>query len=318
MLKNFFAGLLVFLFVSVSLPIGIVFAMKHTLNDQELYKGELVDVVYTGLVEKWPESVDYSGLSIIDEQLLRDVLVSVVREEDVGQMIDAFIEQATEARADGGVVTFTIPFDWFVEKTDLMSEEIAGYLYENLETCAVPAEESLEPIDYFSCVPADIAEIDFVNALRFDLDSKLFSNVPDELTFALNVPNETDGPVLETFAKMINKILFLGLALQILILVILSAVMFRPPSKLSKWLAKAFFSASTMLIIALVSLRSLLSSDTVVTALGEYSYMIGFVEFLGSAMLAKMLIYLLPISILSLIILIVSIRFLRDQEGEPQ
>ena len=293
MIRKIFAAILFLLFVMSFVPIAVAVGVYHTFLDPQFYKGEFVDLVYEFAVDELPRNVDLENVPLNEEDL-KVILTSVFVEEDVAFLVDSLFEQFYALETDEeGWAEFTIPLSWIGQKSDVISERVAGEIARRLASCE--PDEVLRR-EFPQCIPEGLSKIDFQAALIFELDSQLFSEIPNDVSFRVQFPEQIRGNVYDFFDFLIRQVLMIGMGILVLLLVLLGLVIYRPWTLVLRWEGKAVFGGSLSVFLLMMFLLHL--PNEFLTSLGYESF--GRVySFVISALISNMFVYIFPLMLFS-------------------
>jgi len=294
--RKFFALFFLFLFVVVFAPFVFLIGIDNTFFDSNFYKGEVSELAYQIVVEEFPKVVvDSSDVLPIFEDELREILADVLTKDDFSVLVDSFVEQLNVAVADSdGAVDLKVNLGWFADKNDLILGRAADIIVDDMDICAVGVVPE-EPFP--DCRPSLKPLLDFKKQVETSLDREIFGDLPNDVSFTVNVPAGFEGTIGDLFGNMMRMIFVVLFLTLLTLLIFIGLSIFRPFIKVVSWLLLTLFFASAFSLI-LVFLMFVLPSTTFLN--GDFFVYEDVVTFMFHSLAAKMLLYLLPIFVVTL------------------
>jgi len=240
MVRKFFAGLLLVLFTLLSLPFALGASALSLFLNRDFYTGnfsnELYDFVGDTLVEKSVEmKLPVSG----DEAA--EVFKAVISEEDMRDLVGAVWDELAGLRVDeSGATIVKLPVDLIAAKSDKFAAAMATQMVEKIPKCG--SGQNLP--ENFSCLPESLAKEDLELLLKRVLDQEIFSSLPDQFVLNTNLPEDFSGGILEYLKRVLNVTLLACALIFLLILFLIGLIIFRPWSRIFKWISATIFFAA--------------------------------------------------------------------------
>lgn len=254
MVRRFFAGILLTLFLGLSIPLFLIWGSYNVLADKDFYTGEFLDITLSFSIDQIVDQFDVNKFSSLNGLEIRDIVKKAITKGDIELMINAFIDQIvnTEVSAEDKV-NLKLPLDWLVLKFDTISNSIAEALYLELPNCTDidSIEELKQNREELKCIPKNLAEEDFKIQVSAILDREVFSEIPDDFVFDMKVSPGVTGSLGEFLEKIIHSIFIAGLAISVILLIFIALIIFRPFSSILMWEGTALFWFSAVSLISL-------------------------------------------------------------------
>lgn len=301
MLRKFFASFLVSIFVLVFIPVNLALGSFITFFEEDFYRGEFADTVYSFFMDQIPQKIDVAVFSPLTHEKLKEIFAEVYMREDILMVIDDIIAQIKDSEEE--TLKVNVSFRPLLDKSDLVSEKIAEYLYSNLELCENYDDFSNGNVD---CLQPDMAQVDFENRVAFTFDKQVLSVLPDQFVFDAHMSKEN-------FQKMIFNVLGAGILILVLILVLIAFVIYKPWHKIFKWEGKALATASIVLLILVFNMIVL--PQTFLQDSMQAVYLSFYVLIFGS-LASKLVYYVVPVFVVGLIMWIGGKFYDKDVNNE--
>ncbi len=240
MVRKFFAGLLLILFSLLSIPFAFGASAINIFLDRNFYAGNFSDQLYDFLEETLVNKSVEMKLPVSGEDAA-EIFVSVLSREDMRDLVGAMWDEVAKLKVDeSGATIVKLPVDLLVKKSDKFSSAMATQMMEKIPKCG--KDQNL-PED-FSCLPETLAEEDLVLLLKRVLDQKIFSSLPDQFVLNTNLPEDFSGGILEYLKRVINVALLACVLIFLLILFLIGLIIFRPWTRIFKWISATIFFAA--------------------------------------------------------------------------
>ncbi len=301
MLRKFFASFLVSVFILVFIPVNLALGGFITFFEEDFYREEFTDTVYNFFIDQIPQKIDVSVFSPLDHQKLKEIFKEVYTREDILVVVDDIIAQIQDSEEE--TLKVKVSFKHLLNKSDLVSEKIADYLYANLDLCENFDDFSNNDVD---CIQPDMAQIDFENRVNFTFDKQVLSVLPDQFVFDAHMSKEN-------FQKLIYNVLGAGILILVLILALIAFVIFRPWHKIIKWEGKALALASIVLLVLVFNMIVL--PQTFLQDSKQAVYLSFYVLIFGS-LASKLIYYVVPVFVVGLILWIGGKFYDKDVNNE--
>ncbi|MFH1284364.1 MAG: hypothetical protein ABIH78_02125 [Candidatus Peregrinibacteria bacterium] len=305
--RKILAGILAFLFVVLLLPLAMAFGFYKTFSDSNFYKGDLVDLAYEFIVEKLPENIDLKEFPYLTTEDVKEIFGTVFDKDDLGDVLADMVSQFKNATVEDNMVTFTISLEAFVSKGDLIGKEIAGHMYDNLDPCESGVVLNLDEV---KCIPDGMARADFENAIKTVFEREVVSTLPDKVVLNLAVPDFFKGDVVGFLESSINLIFLTCAAVALFLLFLIGLIIFRPWTKVVKWVFGTLFVASLLFLLLLLALRFL---PEIIVTMKEYEIYVSFYSFIISEVMDNVLFIVLPIFGVGFVMWIIGMVFDRGK-----
>ena len=252
--RKFFATLLMFVFWAVFLVTTFSFALYQTFFNEDFYKQDLVKASHDFLIHEGQKYIDFQPIADINKKDFTALLEKVILKEDLVMVVDNIVNQIENLTiGERGVVELKIPLKWLSAKSEIFSDQVVNYLFENLPKCEKVDEVYLRE---FNCIPEGLPKDDFSGSFKLALDRKLMSDLPDDFNFKFQVPDQFIGKNIGDFFSDLTgqAFMILGGAL-LLMLVVIGLLVFTPWSAVMKWVSKTVFLGSLSVILAAMFLN---------------------------------------------------------------
>ncbi|MDA1061036.1 MAG: hypothetical protein O3B47_04540, partial [bacterium] len=243
MFRRIIAGILAFVFVFIAVPLGILWATYRTFVDRDFYSGDFIDATYELLLSEIPRNIDFEELSMVDEEEMREIIKDVVQKEDLQIFVNDVLDQIESAKIEDKKVHVIFPLDWISEKSKPLAAALTDLMYEHVPICA----DGDSDMEVTECIPEDYAEIDFNSEIERMLDENLFSQLPAEFAFDLDVNVAFEGSVAHYLSGLVNAAFLIGLLVLVVLLLIMSLVIWSPFIQILKWITSAVVMSSMFL-----------------------------------------------------------------------
>ncbi len=318
MLRRILAGILVLVFVTIAVPLGILWATYQTFFDRDFYKGKFVDATYDLVLSEVPRELKTEQFSMLEEEEIRDTLSDVVLKEDLQDFLDDAIDGIESAEVVDNKVHVNMPLDWVAAKSKPLASALADLMYEQLPIC----EDGDLRRGSMDCVSEDLPKIDFTAEVERMLDQEVFSQLPSEFAFDIDVNVEFEGNIADYLEKLVNTAFLFGALILLVILLIISLIIWSPFVKILKWVASAVVFSSMFLCFyfgVFLLLPSFFYGDIVEEIGDEYRYQ-AFADFYDAvfgAFAKSVLIYVGPVFLVSLgVFIYVLVAYDKNDEGK--
>lgn len=249
MLRRFFASFLVLLFVSLGLPIFMLWFVFNSLAsfdfEDEQFVGLTTDLLRVAAVERLSEG-DLQ-LPTLTKVEIEGVVEDAISEEVVGGFLMNVGEQIVDQKVKDGEFAFDFDVDGLVMREGGVVDVVSGLLYEKLPSC----DNGVPPIDLYTCVPLDLSEEDFNAAVRSDFDRRFLVQIND--SFAVELPLAINSTLPEFFGSLLNSMLLIAGIMLTLIFGALLLTVYRPWTRVLKWGNFAVFALALPVFLIVTS-----------------------------------------------------------------
>jgi hypothetical protein len=256
MLKKFLASVFVAMFVVVAtyLLAGLVFLRM-------LESGAFLnDDFYLASQEFVLSEINIELEESIGEQFANTahpVFEEVISPANVRGVIEDLFLQFKNVKSRDGVLSFDLNFDFLLGESKEISASIAAKYYNGLPKCQNVIEYTVFAIDDLtglSCLPADLAEIDFASAMSRYLDSKLFSDFSSAATYSIATPGYEGKSLFDLIEMIFYGALLLGVVMLLVLGIIIALVVRESKWHVLRWEMRAllFTSLALTLVFALL------------------------------------------------------------------
>ncbi len=203
---------------------------------------------------------------------------------------------------ENNIIQITIPLDWVSDKSDILTEKIASKTIDAMEDCENLADAGSESP---GCVPAGVSRKDIKTQIAYLLENEVFSEIPTEFTFDLEIPEDLSKDLPTFFNETIGNAFTVGALVLCLLLFFMGLIIFKPLIRVLKWEAKAFFLSSLFVLIVLVGAMIALSY----ISYEEIQIYLSLFYIIVKALFNSLIFYIAPVFILSFILWIIGIIY---------
>jgi len=240
-----------FVFIPVFLVTTFSFSIYKTFFSAEFYQNNLAKSVHDFVVSEGQKYIDFQPIANIKKDDFSALIEQVITKEDLGSVISEIIVQMRDLQVgDKGVIELNIPLKWLGEKSVVLGDVFANYLFENLPQCQLINQNYLEKFD---CIPKNLSKEDFSTAFNLALDRKLVSDLPDSFNFKFQIPEQfSNRNVGQFFDELTSKVFLILGCVLLFMLVIIGFLIFSPKFAVMKWIAKTVFLTSLITILTVM------------------------------------------------------------------
>jgi len=259
MFRKFFAGFFATMFVMISVPLVFIMGVYNTLGDKDFYTGDLADETYDVLITASPAFFEEGDFSSLSDDELRGIVQKVLTKDDFKGVIADIHHSISGSKFKNAKLDIILPMDWFLLKKDVLAAEFTDILFDDSEN-------------------VDLPKLDYQSQLAQDLNNQLFVDVPSELVFTMDVPENVEGTVVDYFNHIFNLFLSVVWSLLFMVLVLIALLIFKPWQKVLVIEFKTLFLAFLFLIITLFILLLLShymiseSNSMIVSDIGDLEF----------------------------------------------
>lgn len=302
MVRKILAGIFVFLFVVVALPIVTVYGIYRTFILEDSYKEELLDVVYEMWIDTVPDDVKWEDeFGNIDREGFIEILRDTFAPEDLATVAESLETQIDEAKfSEGKFITIEIPFEWMRGKAEMLSESMAELIAGGLEQCE--SDEEFEVLEH-NCIPEGILISTVKEGLRLDLERQILNDIPElyEIDIELPVDAKTGDDVSDYFNMAISNFFVVGTLLLAVLMIIISLIIYKPLSSIIKWDFKAIFIASLVPLIMFILVYNFAGK----MQWGDSEATFDLIVLLVKSLSRNIISFLIPIAAVSLLLMLI-------------
>lgn len=323
MLRNFLASLFGFIFLIFSIPFFLFYGLFGTLDDEQIYLNEGVDLAYDILLLEVPTLIDIEEFAALDEDDIAKLIQNVISKGDFRDFVDSALSSIKKARiADDYKLIISIPLDLLTLKRDDLAAELTDLFYKKLPAC----DYELDYLKFSDgkspeCIPPNFAKADFKFEVGTILDKVVFADLPSQFVLDLNVPYKFDGTASDFFGKIKLFILLILSFFSLFTISVMALIIWSPWLKILKSTSLTLFLSSflvifycLLLLIAPLVFENKLANEFVNAE--TFSAYLSFYNFMVLDFFKNVLIFALPVLILALGIfiftLIISKRKIHD------
>ncbi|MDP2642657.1 MAG: hypothetical protein Q8P62_02345 [Candidatus Peregrinibacteria bacterium] len=256
MIRKFLAGTVLSLFVVSATLFYTVIALYLTVFNKDFYTSdEFLAYSYDLAIVELPNYLEGNLPEDFSSEYVSDVIKKYFTPAEFKPIISDFGDQVGEAIKVGGNREFNIDLSVFTEKRNLIAEEFANHLVENLNTCI---DSSIYVAENPRCIPSGVSKGDFVRQFKATFDRKLFSQVPNQFSFSLDLPTINGSGIFD----LAYTIFYAYMAFLIVLLIIGGLLIFRPFIRILKWIILGLLN-SLVLFTASIFVPTLLPIKTI-------------------------------------------------------
>ncbi len=317
MIRKVLAFVLAIVFILLAVPLAFSWGSYNTFTSKDLYDERFVDIVYDFSIAEIASKANLSQFAEIERKEFTDIMKKVISKDDLGLIIDGIYDQISTFSVDEeSNFNLVVPLDWFEKNHDVITKEVSDRMYATLAECEdldLSVDAFVDGVtDRYSCVVRDVlSREDFAEKVEGILDRDVFSKLPTEFVFSLFVPFDFNGNAMPVIKSFISGSFFVGIGVLFALLLFIGLLIFKPFSTVLKWEAKTICSASflvssTLLVILLVPFFIDWFGEGVADMAQINFFTDLFAHFFG-ALAKSVLIYSLPLFVVSLIFWIVSV-----------
>ncbi len=243
MIRKILAGVLLSVFVISSVLFYTVIVLYLTVFNKDFYSSdEFTAYSYDLALSELPKYFDGNLPEGFSPEYVSDVIKKYITAAELKPLIADFGMQISEAIKIGGNRVFTLDLGVFRDKRNLIVEEFANHLVGNLNTCI---DSSVYVLENPRCIPTGISKNDFIRQFKSTLDRKLFSQVPDQFTFSLNLPSVEKSGIFELSYLLV----YVYLSILIILLILVGLLVFKPFVRILKWIIFGILSSLILFAI---------------------------------------------------------------------
>lgn len=252
MFRKLLAAVFVSMFVVVAtyLLAGLVFLkmleLEVFLNDDFYRAGQ--DFVLSEINIELEKSVGEEFAANAAPVFKEFVSISSIK-----AVVEDLFSQFRNTQAEGGVLKFDLNFDFLLGKSKEISTSIAADYYDRVPKCKNVIEYTVFAIDdlaALSCLPADLAEIDFASAMSRYLDTKLFSDFSSAATFTIATPGYDGKSLFDLIDMIFYGALLLGMVMLLALGVIIALIVRESKLNILRWELRALlFTALALTLV---------------------------------------------------------------------
>jgi len=230
MIRKFLAGVVLSVFVVSAALFYLVISLYSTVLNKDFYTSDkVVSYAYDLVISELPKYFNESLPEGFSSEYVSSVLKKHIIASEFKPVISDFGDEFNDAIKVGGSHEFTIDLSVISKKRNLIAEEFANHLVENLNTCR---DSSVYEAENPRCIPTGVLKDDFVRQFKATFDRKLFSEVPDKFTFSLDLPSiEKSG-----ISGLANTVISIYAAFLVILLLLLGLIVMRPFIRVLKWI----------------------------------------------------------------------------------
>ncbi|PIZ76164.1 hypothetical protein COY05_02160 [Candidatus Peregrinibacteria bacterium CG_4_10_14_0_2_um_filter_38_24] len=256
MIRKFLAGTVLSIFVVLATLFYTIIALYLTVFNKDFYTSDkFVAYSYDLAIAELPNYLEGNLPENFSSEYVSDVIKKYFTSAEFKPVVSDLGDQVGEAIKVGGNREFNIDLSVFTKKRNLISEEFASHLAENLNICI---DSSVYVPENPRCIPSGVSKGDFVRQFKATFDRKLFSQIPSQFTFSVNLPT-INGSVIFDLAY---TIFYAYVALLVVLLIIGGLLVFRPFIRILKWIILGFLN-SLVLFTASIFVPTLLPIKTI-------------------------------------------------------
>lgn len=245
MIRKFLAGLILSIFVVFASLFYLVISLYSTVLNKDFYTSDkVVSYAYDLVISELPNYFHENLPEGFSSEYISSVLKKYITADEFKPIISDFGDEFNDAIKVGGNHEFTIDLSVFSKKRDLIAEEFANHLVENLNTCV---DSSVYEAENPRCVPVGVSKDDFVRQFKATFDRKLFSKVPDKFTFSLGLPSvESSG-----ISGLANTVISIYVSFLVILLLLLGLIVMRPFIRVLKWIIFAVLKSLVLFALSI-------------------------------------------------------------------
>ena len=287
--RRVLAGLLIFLFIVVSLPTFLFFGISNSFLRPSFYGGQVADVTYNFMLDETAKNLlarDAIIASFFNESDLKSEMVTVFPSSLFTGIFTDFFTQISALKTNPDMPV-TVSLKVFRESLLTFANNLSFKLFQKLPICIsgqIP-EEDMRGLP--TCVPAGAEYNQIVAPFTQRFDATIYSVVPEQIQVDLSAPMGQSGltPALMLKWFMYAKYIFYGTLLALLVLIAL--LVYSPFSLVVKYEGIAFaFSgiAGYLLSLCISFIPDLMITDVNIAGAGSadlhqfLQYMVSFIS----------------------------------------
>lgn len=251
-LRRIIAGILVFIFTSVSLAAFLVFGVSNSFLRPSFYQEDLKEAGYEFFVESTVRSIEEAEGPISDyflEEQLREEVEAVfpmsLFERTVAEMV-----QEVETLGDDPDQPLTFKLDVYRESLLTLAHNLSFQMFESLPACAEGELPEQDSGGLPTCVPQGVEYNDISGRLTQEFEENIYEAIPEQGQFDVKSAFGESGFALLNVLVQLDtiKVVFYGILLIILVLIAL--VIYRPFSTILMTEGLAFLLSGIFGVIA--------------------------------------------------------------------
>lgn len=311
MIRKFFAGFFIFIFITLSFPFVLFFGIYETFFDRDFYQNEFIDIVYDFSIQNIPEKFPLENLSVeISKEEFADIFKEIFTKDDLRKIIDNIINQLQDLKvSEDKTVKLSLSLNFINEKRDVILDTVSEHIIDKLPNCEAPIE-NIDSINSLKCIPEGMMASDLKKEIKYLLDDEMFKDMENEIILDFKVPDNIDfGNLSKDFNALLYKAFFISIVVLFFILVVVGLIIFSPLIRVLKWEAKALFLASFFNLVIYLSLIYIFSKIN----FPEMEMFINIYSFFIKVLSESILYYLVPIAVFSFVLWIIGIIYDKDK-----
>lgn len=253
-IRRFFAGLFLVLFMMVSLPLFLLWGGYGIFGDENFYiRDEFVDSSYDLLIDVISKNGDLKEKYSLNEEEIAEIARKIIVKEDLIVFIEDFVEEikTLEIKEDG-TAELAISLGFLKEKRERISKDIAVLLYGKLPLCE---GDVLTEFNSIECVPEGISEENFISTGAEIISETLEEAFPEVISYNLEIPETVrTSSFVEFFDDIVGWMMWGSISFLLICLIAIGILIFRPWKKVLQWEGATIFFASLNILIVLLAL----------------------------------------------------------------
>lgn len=312
MFRKLIASFFIAVFIFLSLSLTLIWGFFHTLLQEDLYSDEFISILYDYSVQEVVDSVDLEGISSISNDKFNELLKEVVTKDYLQEVITTTISdiKSLEISEENRSLDLLLPLGWLSDKESEISSRIAKYIYVEVPKC----EDFSDSDENFECISKYIALDDLEVKVFSELDRSMFSKLPPDFVFTMDLPSGYTGSISDVVSKILKYSISVLILSLIFILVLIGLLIFKPFISIIKWQSLTVFISSLLISILFILLYSVSGIWEVFTVLAgselgtsDINFFSAMYDYLVKELSSNVLSVSVPFVIFSLIFLLYTI-----------
>lgn len=238
MIRKILASFLILLFVVISLPNFLLYALNSTFLDANFYSSTINEQTYDLLLRTSTEKILASSPVIKQYSNfteLRTEIGDVFTFSLFQKMMTDFSKQITDLKS-GSSENLQISFAGFRESLITALNNVTYKIYQKLPICNSLADFKLDSDEIPNCNPSNVDYKTLMDPLSRNFENVVYASIPEDATLYKN----PETAFIYNFFSYFANIKLAFLIVLVVILGLIALTLFRPFSLILKYNAIAF------------------------------------------------------------------------------
>lgn len=243
MIRRFFAGFLIFLFVLVAIVSFSLQGIARTFINPEFYTGEVTDGVYGFFVDVTTEGI-YQKDSIFQKYFQKDELHQAIEDsfqkENFSKIMEDFAAQLQQF-TDNSRKDFALNLQPFRQGLVNAMSQLATRLFQKIPPCRVGDNPQVNEDSIPTCVPVNVDFESISAPLAKQFEKSVYGALPERIQVDFSQGNEQrNAPIVQIIIQTQQAKLILTIVMVVL-LGLIALLVFKPFASILFFEGAAFF-----------------------------------------------------------------------------